>query len=57
MGVGALNSPTLMYIMLSDGSGWSELIKEGLNSITPYESEIRLSDGSGFPNPDGYHVE
>jgi hypothetical protein len=26
MGVGALNPPTLMDIMLSDGSGWSELI-------------------------------
>jgi hypothetical protein len=31
-----------------------------LNSITPYESEIMLSDGSGcseFPNPNGYHAE
>ncbi len=31
-----------------------------LNSITPYESKVLLSDGSGcseFPNPNGYHVE
>jgi hypothetical protein len=31
-----------------------------LNSITSYESNVLLSDGSGcseFPNPNGYHVE
>ena len=44
MGVGALNSPALMDIMLSDGSGCPELINE-IEFTRPDESAIRLSDG------------
>ncbi len=63
MGVGALNSSTLMVIMLSNGSGCSAFPNlvdimlsngsgcseriNGMNSITHYESKVLLSDGSG----------
>ena len=57
--MGALNCPNLVDIMLSDESGWSELIN-GSEFNHPYESKVLLSDGSGcseFHNPNGHHVE
>jgi hypothetical protein len=50
MGVGALNPPTLMDIMLSDGSGWSELKNEIEFNHPPYESKVLLSGGVGDLN-------
>ena len=52
--MGALNSLTLTDIMLSDGSGWSELI-DGIysNSIT---TRIVITIGNSNANDNGTYI-